>query len=105
MLLAGVPASRKIRPPVKAARGLAAGTARAEGYNVRRYHQTGDEFDPSWTFEGAAQEARVAWRIGAELASNDGWPSWRPGVRPALTAPSRAAGPGTHSGPESMTGK
>ena len=75
-----------------AAGGLATGTARAEDYNVRRYHQTGDEFDPGWSFEGAAQEARVAWRIGAALASGDRWPGWRPGVEyAAAREPSASA--------------
>jgi Zn-dependent M28 family amino/carboxypeptidase len=60
--------------------GLAAGTARAEDYNVNRYHQPGDEFDPAWTFEGAAQEAKVALRVGAEIAASSAWPTWRPGV-------------------------
>jgi hypothetical protein len=55
---------------------LAAGTARAEDYNVNRYHQPKDEFDPGWTFEGTAQETAVAWRIGAEIANSSRWPSW-----------------------------
>lgn len=58
--------------------GLAVGTARAEAYNVERYHQPGDQFDPAWTFEGSAQEAAVAFRIGAELANSARWPVWKP---------------------------
>jgi Zn-dependent M28 family amino/carboxypeptidase len=60
--------------------GLSAGLALAEDYNINRYHQPGDEFDPKWTFEGAAQEATVAWRIGMDLANSPRWPSWRAGV-------------------------
>lgn len=60
--------------------GLAAGNARAEDYNVRRYRQPGDEFDPKWTFQGSAQEAKVAWRVGEEIANSDRWPAWRPGA-------------------------
>lgn len=56
--------------------GLAAGTARAEDYNVNRYHQPMDEFDPTWSFEGTVQEATVAWRIGAEIANSRRWPAW-----------------------------
>lgn len=59
--------------------GLAAGTARAQAYNVERYHQPKDEFDPRWTFAGSAQEATVAWRTGAALADARRWPGWRPG--------------------------
>jgi Zn-dependent M28 family amino/carboxypeptidase len=60
--------------------GLTVGTRTAEDYNVARYHQPGDEFDSQWTFEGAAQEATVAWRIGASLANSSRWPAWRAGV-------------------------
>ena len=60
--------------------GLAAGTTRADDYNVNRYHQTKDEFDPQWTFEGSAQEATVAWRVGLAIANSSRWPAWKPGV-------------------------
>ena len=60
--------------------GLAAGTARAEDYNVNRYHQPMDEFDPKWTFEGTAQETAVAWRIGVEIANSSRWPAWNQGA-------------------------
>ncbi len=59
--------------------GLKAGTARAEDYNVKRYHQPGDQFDPKWTFAGSAQEATVAWRVGEAVANSDQWPAWRAG--------------------------
>jgi hypothetical protein len=64
--------------------GLATGTARADDYNVNRYHQTKDEFDPQWTFAGSAQEASVAWRVGLEIANSSRWPAWKPGVEYAV---------------------
>ena len=64
--------------------GLAAGNARADDYNVNRYHQTKDEFDPRWTFEGSAQEASVAWRVGLGIANSSRWPAWKPGVEYAV---------------------
>ena len=71
--------------------GRAAGTARAEDYQVRRYPQPGAAFDPSWTFEGSAQEAAVAWRVGAAVANRPSWPSWRAGVEyEKLRTPSAA---------------
>ena len=60
--------------------GLTVGTARAEEYNVVRYHQPGDEFDPNWTFEGSAQEATVAWLLGVDVANSPRWPAWKAGV-------------------------
>jgi Zn-dependent M28 family amino/carboxypeptidase len=64
--------------------GLATGTARADDYNINRYHQTKDEFDPHWTFEGSAQEASVAWRVGLSIANSSRWPAWKPGVEYAV---------------------
>jgi Zn-dependent M28 family amino/carboxypeptidase len=60
--------------------GLAAGTARADEYNVNRYHQPKDEFDPKWTFAGTAQETAVAWRVGEEIANSSLWPAWNQGA-------------------------
>ncbi len=60
--------------------GLAAGDAGATAYNEARYHQTTDEFDPAWDFTGAAQEGRVAYALGAELANSRRWPGWNDGV-------------------------
>ncbi len=59
--------------------GLKVGGARAEDYNVKRYHQPGDQFDPKWTFAGSTQEATVAWRVGEAVANSDKWPAWRAG--------------------------
>jgi Zn-dependent M28 family amino/carboxypeptidase len=69
--------------------GTAAGNAWVEAYNARHYHQTTDEFDPSWTFEGTAQEAAVAYELGRALANDGGWPGWNAGVEyGAVRAPS-----------------
>lgn len=60
--------------------GLAVGNAEADAYNASRYHQTTDEFVPSWDFSGAAQEGAVAYELGRELANSRRWPTWRDGV-------------------------
>lgn len=59
--------------------GLARGEAIVGAYNTRCYHQTCDEFDPKWSFEGAAQEANVAYALGREIADSARWPEWNPG--------------------------
>ena len=57
--------------------GKAAGGAAVNRYNTLRYHQPSDEFDRSWTLEGAAQEARAALAVGRSVADGSGWPAWR----------------------------
>lgn len=60
--------------------GTSPAEAAIEAYNSERYHQTSDEFDPSWTLGGAAQEGRVAYELGRELADSRRWPDWNEGV-------------------------
>jgi Zn-dependent M28 family amino/carboxypeptidase len=71
--------------------GPLVGAARADAYNVERYHQPGDEFDPRWSFDGAAQEATVAWRVGLALADSARWPGWSAGVEYAALRAGSAA--------------
>ena len=59
--------------------GRAAGERIKDAYNARCYHQTCDEFDPKWTMAGAAQEGRVAYRLGREIADGGRWPGWNAG--------------------------
>ncbi len=59
--------------------GFAAGSAAVADYNVHRYHQPSDEFDPRWTFAGTVQEASVAFALGLELANGSAWPAWNAG--------------------------
>ena len=56
--------------------GVAAGTRIVNTYNARCYHQPCDAFDASWTAQGAAQEANVAFALGRELANGNSWPDW-----------------------------
>lgn len=59
--------------------GRAAGERIKAAYNARCYHQTCDEFDPSWTMAGAAQEGQVAYLLGREIADSARWPGWNAG--------------------------
>lgn len=60
--------------------GKAAGNAAIEDYNANRYHQTTDEFEPSWDMAGAAQEGQIAYELGRDLADSRRWPTWNEGV-------------------------
>lgn len=51
----------------------------AKEYTARHYHQPSDEFDPSWSFEGAAQMMQFAFRTALYLANADAMREWKPG--------------------------
>ncbi|MBI4446396.1 MAG: M28 family peptidase [Acidobacteria bacterium] len=48
-------------------------------YTEKRYHQPSDEFDPSWSFEGAAQMMEFARRTALKIANSESMPRWKPG--------------------------
>jgi len=48
-------------------------------YIDQRYHKPGDEVQPDWTFEGAAQDTDFLFEVGRRIADGDRWPEWRPG--------------------------
>ncbi|MXV07814.1 MULTISPECIES: M28 family peptidase [unclassified Xanthomonas] len=56
--------------------GVAAGKAAADDYTAKRYHQPGDEWQPNWTFAGAARDMQVLYTLGEELANSTQWPNW-----------------------------
>ncbi|WP_294352026.1 M28 family peptidase [uncultured Sphingomonas sp.] len=56
--------------------GKAAGERERARYNADCYHQTCDEFKPSWDMTGAAQEGSVAYALGREIAGGATWPTW-----------------------------
>jgi Zn-dependent M28 family amino/carboxypeptidase len=56
------------------------GIARAETlgkeYNVNRYHQPADEYNPQWDFRGLAQDGYLLHLVGERLANSREWPNW-----------------------------
>ncbi|KMM75688.1 peptidase M20 [Xanthomonas sp. NCPPB 1128] len=56
--------------------GVAAGKAASDDYTAKRYHQPGDEWQPNWTFAGAARDMQVLYTLGEELANSPQWPNW-----------------------------
>ena len=51
----------------------------ANDYIANRYHKVGDEVQPDWTFQGAAQDATFLYEVGRRIADGTKWPEWRPG--------------------------
>lgn len=48
-------------------------------YTAKHYHQPSDEYDPSWTLEGAVQEMEFVMRTVDGLADQPEMPSWKAG--------------------------
>jgi Zn-dependent M28 family amino/carboxypeptidase len=76
---AGVP-SLSIQPGTDfVGRPSAWGREQAALYNRARYHQPGDEYRTTFSYEGMAQEVRVALRVALAIANAPALPQWLPG--------------------------
>jgi Zn-dependent M28 family amino/carboxypeptidase len=75
---AGVPAL-SIQPGTDFV-GRPAGWGREQAalYNRLRYHQPGDEYRPEFSYDGMAQEVRVALGVALAVANAPGMPQWLP---------------------------
>jgi Zn-dependent M28 family amino/carboxypeptidase len=54
------------------------GEQEAARYNRERYHQPGDEYRPTFSYAGMAQEVRVALRVALAVANEPAMPRWLP---------------------------
>ena len=54
------------------------GREQADLYNRTRYHQPSDEYRSTFTYQGMAQEARVALRLAVAIANAPTMPEWLP---------------------------
>jgi Zn-dependent M28 family amino/carboxypeptidase len=75
---AGVP-SVSIEPGVDfRGRPTGWGEQQAHLYNEQRYHQPSDEYNPSFNYDGMAQQVRVMMRIALAVADSPQLPRWLP---------------------------
>src|SRR5690242_18068089 len=73
---AGVP-SLSIQPGTDfVGRPTGWGREQAALYNRTRYHQPSDEYRPGFTYDGMAQEVRVALRVALAVANTPDMPQW-----------------------------
>src|SRR5881296_80622 len=54
------------------------GEQEAARYNRERYHQPSDEYRPTFSYAGMAQEVRVAMRVALTVANAPALPEWLP---------------------------
>ena len=45
----------------------------------KRYHQVGDEYDPSWSLAGMVQQAQFTLNLGYAVANAKEMPKWKKG--------------------------
>ena len=77
----------KVGVPALYARGLfesrlhgkAYAEAQRVGFDEKNYHQPSDQYDPAWDLRGAAQDARLLFRVGQRLAGETTFPKWKNG--------------------------
>jgi Zn-dependent M28 family amino/carboxypeptidase len=62
------------------------GAAVLSRFELERYHQPGDRFEPSFDLAGAVQQARLALLVGLDIANSATPPRWYRGAAP--TGPS-----------------
>jgi len=55
-----------------------AAKAKAATYRAK-YHQVGDEYDPSWDLSGMVQQAQFTLNLGRAIANAPKMPGWKPG--------------------------
>jgi hypothetical protein len=56
--------------------GRAAGERWLDEFTAKCYHQTCDQWSPTWDLSGAAQETELVYGIGKRLANSREWPKW-----------------------------
>lgn len=58
--------------------GVEAGRAAAADYTAKRYHKTGDEFDPAWDLSGTVEDIVALHEVGRRVADAADRPQWSP---------------------------
>lgn len=71
--------------------GVERGRALNEAYVANNYHKPSDEVTDQWDMSGGAEDLRLLYNIGRQLADSDRWPQWRENAefRAARTASGR----------------
>lgn len=55
------------------------GLRQQQAWEDAHYHQPSDDLTPEWSFEGAVEDARLLFLLGAKVANATRVPEWRPG--------------------------
>ena len=56
------------------------GQQKKDEYIANIYHQVSDQVNPEWDLSGAAQDMRLLFEVGYEVANGKKWPEWKSGT-------------------------
>ena len=56
------------------------GQEKKDEYIAKHYHQPSDQVDPAWDLSGAAEDLRLLFEVGYQVANGDKFPEWKPGT-------------------------
>ncbi len=54
------------------------GQQKKDEFVAKHYHQPSDEVDPEWDLSGAAEDLKLLFEVGYEVANGDKFPAWKP---------------------------
>ncbi|MEY2481966.1 MAG: hypothetical protein QOK24_494 [Verrucomicrobiota bacterium] len=56
------------------------GQQKKDEYVAKHYHQPSDEVNPEWDLSGAAEDLRLLFEVGYQVANGEKFPEWKPGT-------------------------
>ena len=72
--------------------GKAFAEKQRKDFEEKAYHQPADQFDSAWDLRGAAEDARLLFRVGQKLAGETTFPKWKEGSEFKATREKSRAG-------------
>jgi Zn-dependent M28 family amino/carboxypeptidase len=75
----GVPALYASGGPTYVGRPAGWGEQQRNHFTATHYHQPSDEFDPTWDWSGAVEDAQLLAIVGLRVANAPAMPTWKPG--------------------------
>lgn len=60
--------------------GVERGKQLDEDYIANAYHKPDDEWSDAWDMSGAAEDSKLLFNVGADLANSGFWPAWKAGA-------------------------
>jgi Zn-dependent M28 family amino/carboxypeptidase len=56
------------------------GQEKKDEYIAKHYHQVSDEVNPAWDLSGAAEDLKLLFEVGYQVANGEKFPEWKPGT-------------------------